>query len=187
MRKLFTLVFFSVFLSLTAQDELRINMWYGTISNQDVQEHLKNEKYFKEMWQQQKDAGMLSGWEMWELINPYNDDLETTYLYVKMYSKENRESKNSIRGIPEGMDQVAWDQIRENHLDRFTKIFSVDVAYKGGFNNSTSEAKPADIAVINYMNVNWYKAYEYENMELKTFMPINKKNGMKAWGLTKVS
>src|SRR6056300_80336 len=186
MRKLFTLVFFSVFLSLTAQDELRINMWYGTIGNQDVQEHLKNEKYFKEMWQQQKDAGMLSGWEMWELINPYNDDLETTYLYVKMYSKENRESKNSIRGIPEGMDQVAWDQIRENHLDRFTKIFSVDVAYKGGFNNSTSEAKPADIAVINYMNVNWYKAYEYENMELKTFMPINKKNGMKAWGLTKV-
>ena len=89
MKKLFTLVFFSVFLSLTAQDELRINMWYGTISNQDVQEHLKNEKYFKEMWQQQKDAGMLSGWEMWELINPYNDDLETTYLYVKMYSKEN--------------------------------------------------------------------------------------------------
>ncbi len=39
---------------------------------------------------------------------------------------------------------------------------------------------------MNYMNVDWYKNFEYENMELKTFMPINKANGMKAWALTKV-
>jgi hypothetical protein len=36
------------------------------------------------------------------------------------------------------------------------------------------------------MNVDWYRQAEYESMELKTFMPINQKNGMKAWALTKV-
>ena len=36
------------------------------------------------------------------------------------------------------------------------------------------------------MSVDWYKQADYESMELKTFMPLNKKNGMRAWGLTKV-
>ena len=36
------------------------------------------------------------------------------------------------------------------------------------------------------MSVDWYRHAEYESMELKTFMPINKRNGMNAWALTKV-
>ncbi|MDG1653311.1 MAG: hypothetical protein P8H87_07570 [Flavobacteriaceae bacterium] len=186
MKKLFTLLFLSVLFSLSAQSDMRVNLWYGTISNEDIKDHLENEKYFKEVWQQQKDAGNLTNWEMWELINPYSDALEKTYLYIKMTTKENRENNKPVRGMPDGMDEVTWKQISDKHLSRFKKVFSVDTAYKGGFNNSAAEGKPANIAVINYMNVNWYKAYEYENMELKTFMPINKSNGMKAWGLTKV-
>ena len=135
MKKLFFVFTLLISLSVLAQDgEMRINMWYGTIDNSDVEEHLASQ----------------------------------------------------ISGIPEGLDAETWNIIREKHLSHFNKIYSTDVSYKGGFNNSTEGSKPADYAVINSMSVDWYKQADYESMELKTFMPLNKKNGMRAWGLTKV-
>ena len=62
-------------------------------------------------------------------------------------------------------------------MSHFKKIYSTDVSYKVGFNNSVEGTKPADYAIINSMNVDWYRQTDYESMELKTFMPINKKNG----------
>jgi hypothetical protein len=123
---------------------------------------------------------------MWQLINPNEASTEITYLYVKLYTEENRKNTSQISGIPEGLDAETWNIIREKHLSHFNKIYSTDVSYKGGFNNSTEGSKPADYAVINSMSVDWYKQADYESMELKTFMPLNKKNGMRAWGLTKV-
>ena len=185
--KLFFVFTLLISLSVLAQDgEMRINMWYGTIDNSDVEEHLALEKHFKSIWKQQRDAGILGNWEMWQLINPNEASTEITYLYVKLYTEENRKNTSQISGIPEGLDAETWNIIREKHLSHFNKIYSTDVSYKGGFNNSTEGSKPADYAVINSMSVDWYKQADYESMELKTFMPLNKKNGMRAWGLTKV-
>ena len=81
-----TLFLFSLLigLSVSAQEgEMRINMWYGTINNSDVEEHLALEKHFKSVWKQQRDAGLLINWEMWQLINPHEASTETTYLYTK--------------------------------------------------------------------------------------------------------
>ena len=184
-----TLFLFSLLigLSVSAQEgEMRINMWYGTINNSDVEEHLALEKHFKSVWKQQRDAGLLINWEMWQLINPHEASTETTYLYTKFYTEENRKKSANISGIPEGLDAETWEVINEKQLSHFTKIYSTDVSYKGGFNNSVEGSKPADYAVINSMSVDWYRQAEYESMELKTFMPINQKNGMKAWALTKV-
>jgi len=174
---------FSVF---GQEGEMRINMWYGTIDNADLEEHLAFEKHYKSIWKQQKDAGNLSGWEMWQLINPHEASTQTTFLYVKFYTEENRKNNKPISGVPDGLDQASWDLISSKQIGHFKKIRSTDVSYKGGFNNSTAGSKPASYAVINNMNVDWYKQAEYEDMELKTFMPINKANGMMAWGLTKV-
>ena len=187
MKKLLFLISLVLVTSVSAQKgEMRINMWYGTINNSDVEEHLAFEKHFKSVWKQQKDAGLLTNWEMWQLINPHEASTETTYLYVKFYTDENRKKSVNISGIPEGLDAETWDLIREKQLSHFTKIYSTDVSYKGGFNNSVEGSRPADYAVINSMSVDWYKQADYESMELKTFMPINKNNGMKAWALTKV-
>ena len=82
---------------LAQAGEMRINMWYGTIDNSDIEEHLAFEKYFKSIWEQQKDAGILSNWEMWQLINPSEASTETTFLYVKFYTEENR--KNSASAV----------------------------------------------------------------------------------------
>ena len=181
---LFTILFS---MSINAQSgEMRINMWYGTIENSDVEEHLALEKHFKSLWKQQRDAGMLANWEMWQLMNPNEASTHTTYLYVKFYNEENRNSNNQISGIPEGLNQDTWEVVMDKQMSHFKKIYSTNVSYKGGFNNSTEGSKAAEYAVINSMNVNWYKQAEYEDMELKTFMPINKRNGMRAWGLTKV-
>ena len=172
--------------SYAQEGEMRINMWYGTIDNNDNQEHLALEKHFKSIWKQQKEAGLLTNWEMWQLINPNEASTETTYLYVKFYTEENRKSTAQVSGIPEGLDEGTWNLVLDKQMSHFKKIYSTDVSYKGGFNNSTQENKPADFAVINSMSVNWYKQADYEDLELKTFMPINKQNGMKAWALTKV-
>ena len=187
MKHFFTVLFLSLFFSLTAQEgELRINMWYGTVDNSDVAELLENEKYFKDLWRQQKEAGLLANWEMWRLVNPNHDHPQTTFVYVKFYTPDNRNTTSTTSIIPEGLDAQAWEIIQQRHLGLYKKIFSSDLSYKGGFNNSTAGSKPANFAIMNYMNVDWYKNFEYENMELKTFMPINKANGMKAWALTKV-
>ena len=96
MKKVLFLFTLLIGLSVSAQEgEMRINMWYGTINNSDVEEHLVLEKHFKSIWKQQKDAGLLTKWEMWQLINPSEATTETTYLYVKFYSEENR--KNSVQ------------------------------------------------------------------------------------------
>lgn len=187
MKKLLFLFTLLVSQSFFAQEgEMRINMWYGTINNSDVEEHLALEKHFKSVWKQQKEAGLLTNWEMWQLLNPNEASTETTYLYVKFYTEENRKKSASISGIPEGLDAETWDIITDTQMSHFKKIYSTDVSYKGGFNNSVEGTKPADYAIINSMNVDWYRQADYESMELKTFMPINKKNGMNAWALTKV-
>jgi hypothetical protein len=187
MKKLLLLFTLLVGQSFFAQEgETRINMWYGTINNSDVEEHLALEKHFKSVWKQQKEAGLLANWEMWQLLNPNEASTETTYLYVKFYTEENRKKSASISGIPEGLDAETWDIITDTQMSHFKKIYSTDVSYKGGFNNSVEGTKPADYAIINSMNVDWYRQADYESMELKTFMPINKKNGMNAWALTKV-
>ena len=187
MKKLLFLFTLLVSQSFFAQEgEMRINMWYGTINNSDVEEHLALEKHFKSVWKQQKEAGLLANWEMWQLLNPDKASTETTYLYVKFYTEENRKKSASISGIPEGLDAETWDIITDTQMSHFKKIYSTDVSYKGGFNNSVEGTKPADYAIINSMNVDWYRQADYESMELKTFMPINKKNGMNAWALTKV-
>ena len=186
MKKIFLLVTLVCFSAFGQEGEMRINMWYGTIDNSDVEEHLAFEKHFKSIWKQQKEAGNLSGWEMWQLINPHNASTQTTFLYVKFYTEENRKNNKPVSGVPEGLDQASWNLISNKQIGHFKKIFSTDVSYKGGFNNSTAGSKPASYAVINNMSVDWYKQAEYENMELKTFMPINKANGMMAWALTKV-
>ena len=187
MKKVLFLFTLLIGLSVSAQEgEMRINMWYGTINNSDVEEHLVLEKHFKSIWKQQKDAGLLTKWEMWQLINPSEATTETTYLYVKFYSEENRKNSVQLSGLPEGLDAETLEVITEKQMSHFTKIYSTDVSYKGGFNNSVEGSKPADYAVINSMSVDWYSQTNYESMELKTFMPINKKNGMRAWGLTKV-
>ena len=123
---------------------------------------------------------------MWQLINPSEATTETTYLYVKFYSEENRKNSVQLSGLPEGLDAETLEVITEKQMSHFTKIYSTDVSYKGGFNNSVEGSKPADYAVINSMSVDWYSQANYESMELQTFMPLNKKNGMRAWALTKV-
>ena len=186
MKKIFLLITLVCFSAFGQEGEMRINMWYGTIDNSDVEEHLAFEKHFKSIWKQHKEAGNLSGWEMWQLINPHNASTQTTFLYVKFYTEKNRKNNKPVSGVPEGLDQASWNLISNKQIGHFKKIFSTDVSYKGGFNNSTAGSKPASYAVINNMSVDWYKQAEYENMELKTFMPINKANGMMAWALTKV-
>ena len=186
MKKFLLLLLLNISMLSAQEGEMRINMWYGTINNSDVEEHLALEKHFKSVWKQQRDAGLLTNWEMYQLINPHVASTETTYLYVKFYTEENRKKSANISGIPEGLDAETWDVIRQKQISHFTKIYSTNVSYKGGFNNSVEGMKPADYAVINSMSVDWYRQADYESMELKTFMPINKKNGMKAWALTKV-
>lgn len=48
-------------------------------------------------------------------------------------------------------------------MSHFKKIYSADEFYKGGFNNSVEGTKPADYAIINSMNVDWYKQPDYES------------------------
>lgn len=64
MKKIFLLLSCISFSVFGQEGEMRINMWYGTVYNGDVEEHLALEKHYKSIWNQQKEAGNLTGWEM---------------------------------------------------------------------------------------------------------------------------
>ena len=71
-------------------------------------------------------------------------------------------------------------------MEHYLKNYQVLVSLKGGYGPQAT-GQPADYAVLNYMEVDGYRAAEYEAMELETFMPIHQEQGTKSgWGLHKV-
>ena len=62
---------------------------------------------------------------------------------------------------------------------------TIMTTYKGGF--APINDKPVEFVQLDFMNVDPTRQYDYEQMELKNFMPEHKKNKLvKGWALHRI-
>lgn len=188
MKKSILLLLFSLFVSafVQAQEELYVNLWYGQIKNEDVARHLElEEKFYKKYHQERIKQGQIVGWDLWQITNPDVNEMTTTFIYAHLMPKSTVGEFLSLDQLP-GVSKTAWENAQKEAMGHYIKNYQVLVSLKGGYGPQAT-GLPADYAVLNYMEVDVYRAAEYEAMELETFMPIHEKQGTKSgWGLHKV-
>tara|TARA_B100001175_G_scaffold294112_1_gene281110 strand:+ start:138 stop:869 length:732 start_codon:yes stop_codon:yes gene_type:complete len=154
-------------------------MHYVTVKNSDVNQHIEAEKnVHAKYWQEQINQGNKIGWDMWQISNNSYDEPTTTFLYVHFNNPE--ASGNNDSSLSDHELAVH----RKGYRDRVVKEGSLVVNIKASHGISPGDIPPNNM-VINYMNVDFYKGYEYEMME-KSVGPNYKDNGRAAWGFAKI-
>lgn len=171
---------------LQAQDEMYVNLWYGQVKNADVERHLElEEKYYSMFHKERIKRGEIVGWDLWQITNPDVNEMTTTFIYAHLTTKSTGGGYPSIDKLP-GVSASEWANVQKEAMGHYLKNYQVLLSLKGGYGPQAS-GQPADYAVLNYMEVDGYRAAEYEAMELETFMPIHQEQGTKSgWGLHKV-
>ena len=179
---LFTLLLISGW--ATAQ-ELYVGLHYITVKSEDAQGLIELEKnYFSKLHKAAIDRGEKIGWDMWQLTNS-TDVGHTTFVYAHLQPSldtSNLGGGNSSQEFSEKELQMA----RAQWGGKVVKARFIMTVFKGGFVPAAGE-KPASIGVLSHMEVDPTRMYEYEQTELKRFMPAFKSNPMvKGWGLHKI-
>ena len=168
----------------TAQ-EMYVGLHYITVKSEDAQGLIELEKnYFSKLHKAAIDRGEKIGWDMWQITNS-SDASHTTFVYAHLQPSldtSNMGGDNSGQDFSEKELQMA----RQQWGGKVVAAKFVMTAFKGGFVPAAGE-KPATIAVVSHMEVDPTRMYEYEQMELKNFMPAFKNNPLvKGWGLHKI-
>jgi hypothetical protein len=173
-------------LSMSAQSDFYVTLWYGQVKNSDAQSHIEIEReYYTKMWKEQINQGNIMGWDMWQIINPDVNEMTTTFIYVTLHNTPSF-SVSPVNSIP-GKSDKDWQAAQKEAMSHYVKNYSVVTSVKGGYGPQMG-GTPPEYAVINYMEVDPYRAAEYERAELEDFMPAFKENDKvrKGWGLHKV-
>ena len=174
---LFTFLLFTFV--VTAQKNMPVGMHYVTVESSDANELIELEKnYFSKLHKNAIDNGEKIGWDMWRLENSTNPN-HTTFLYVHLQpSLESNFGGDNKEMFPESelsMAKKRWGEL-------VVKSEFIMTSYKGGF--VPINEKPVKYVELNFINVNPTSHYDYEQMELKDFMPSHKSNKLlKGWAL----
>ena len=129
------------------------------------------------------DNGNKIGWDMWRLENPNYREPHTTFVYAHL---ENPDNEPNMQGGNNMFSESEINMVRKKWTDRVVKSGYVMTSYKGGFVPAANQ-DPPKYAVLDWMMVDPIDFYEYEQTELKTFLPMQKSNKIvKGWGLHKV-
>ena len=107
------------------------------------------------------------GWDLWQITNPDVNEMTTTFIYAHLMPKSTAGGVPSIDKLP-GVSKAEWENAQKEAMGHYLKNYQVLVSLKGGYGPQAT-GQPADYAVLNYMEVDGYRAAEYEAMELETF------------------
>ena len=155
-------------------------MHYVTVKNSDVNEHIEAEKrVHSRLHKEQIDKGNKTGWDMWRISSNSYGEPTTTFLYVHFNNPDaNNETPSSIFSAHE------IETHRKGYQSRVVKEGVLVLGVKASYGIKPGDMPPKNL-VINYMNVDFLKNYEYEQME-KNAGKSYKQNGRAAWGFGKI-
>tara|TARA_Y100000768_G_C23828610_1_gene610202 strand:+ start:110 stop:850 length:741 start_codon:yes stop_codon:yes gene_type:complete len=179
-----TILSFLVILFTTnafSQENPIIYFDYVTVLNTDVEKHIEAEKnVFSKMHKEQIDMGNKIGWDMWQISNNSYGEPTTTFLYVHIQPGSGFSNEPS-----KIFSEYEIQEHQKQYADRIVKTGNLTLSLKGSYGIKPGQ-KPFNYLVTNYMVVDPYKSYEYEQMELKSAGPNYAQNGRLGWGLAKV-
>ena len=156
-------------------------MHYVTVKNSDVKEHIEAEKnVHSKLHKEQIDNGNKLGWDMWMISNSTYGEPTTTFLYVHFNNPDaNYDTQNSSNFTAHEREAH-----RKAYQSRVVKEGGLTLGIKASYGIKPGDMPPKNL-VINYMNVDFLKNYEYEQME-KNAGKSYKQNGRAAWGFGKI-
>ena len=178
--KLFSyLTFFFITVAFSQQMPI-VYLDYVTVLNKDVEKHIEAEKnIFSKMHKEQIDMGNKIGWDMWQISNNGYGEPTTTFMYVHI------QPGSTISQSPSKIfTEYELDEHQAAYASRIVKTGNLMMSIKGTYGTNPGE-KPYKFVVANYMAVDIYKQYEYEQMELKAGSNYSQ-NGRAAWGYGKI-
>ena len=178
---LFTFLLFTFV--LTAQKNMPVGMHYVTVESSDANELIELEKnYFSKLHKDAIDNGKKIGWDMWRLETNTNPN-HTTFLYVHLQPSLEANFGGDNQEI---FTESELSMARKRWSELVVKSEFIMTSYKGGF--APINEKPVKYVQLSYMNVNPTSHYDYEQMELKDFMPSHKSNKLlKGWSLHRIN
>ena len=184
MKKSFLLLFFIVTsIKLNAQQEIAVGLHYVTVKNADESKIIDLEKnIFSKLHKYSIESGKKIGWDMWRLEND-SDPNHTTFVFTHLQSSLDQEdsgwdSQSLFSKSELSLAQEKWWSLV---VDQKT----IMTTFRGGF--APIDEKPVEFVQLSFMNVDPTGQYDYEQMELKDFMPSHKKNKLlKGWALHRI-
>ena len=156
-------------------------MHYVTVKNSDVKEHIEAEKnVHSKLHKEEIDKGNKLAWDMWMISNSTYGEPTTTFLYVHFNNPDaNYDTQNSSNFTAHEREAH-----RKAYQSRVVKEGGLTLGIKASYGIKPGDMPPKNL-VINYMNVDFLKNYEYEQME-KNAGKSYKQNGRAAWGFGKI-
>ena len=193
MKKLLFITLLTLFsFSAKAQEKTYVELFYGTVKNENVENHIKNEKAtFAKMHADRIKRGEIVGWDMWKMVSPGDTQGTTTFLYATIYTdmdKANLWGTNTAEYIKRaaGKNLAGFNAKLKAVLADYTTENEVITSVKG-FENFNGNNPMSSYLVLNSMVVDAYHEAEYEKMELETFKAFRKGNDkLKGWNLQKI-
>ena len=184
MKKSFLLLFFIVTsITLCAQQEIAVGLHYVTVKNGDESKIINLEKnIFSKLHKYSIDSGKKIGWDMWRLEND-SDPNHTTFVFTHLQSSLDQE--DSGWGNQTLFSKSELSLAQEKWWSLVVDQKTIMTTFKGGF--APIDEKPVEFVQLSFMNVDPTGQYDYEQMELKDFMPSHNKNKLlKGWALHRI-
>lgn len=184
MKKLFLLLFLiATSITLHAQKEIAVGLHYVTVKNADESKIIDLEKnIFSKLHKYSIDSGKKIGWDMWRLEND-SDPNHTTFVFTHLQPSLDQVDSGwgSQTLFSKSELSLAQEKMRSMVVDQKT----IMTTFKGGY--APIDDKPVEFVQLSFMNVDPTGQYDYEQMELKNFMPAHKKNKLlKGWALHRI-
>ena len=178
--RILSILSFLLLTNVFSQQTPIVYLDYVTVLNTDVQKHIEAERnIFSKMHKEQIDMGNKIGWDMWQISNNSYGEPTTTFMYVHIQPDSNiSQSPSKI------FTEYELSGHQQQYTSRIVKTGNLTMSIKGTYGTNPSD-KPFNYMVANYMAVDLYKQYEYEQMELKSGSNYAQ-NGRAAWGFGKI-
>jgi hypothetical protein len=183
MKKLFTFLLFTLSINLVAQEEIAVGLHYVTVNTDDEAKLIDLEKeIFSKLHKYSIDAGKKIAWDIWRLEND-TDPMHTTFVYAHLQPSLDQQDWGWDNQTIFSKSELALAQ--EKWWSLVVSQKTIMTTYKGGF--APINEKPVEFSQLSFMNVDPTSHYDYEQMELKNFMPAHKANKLvKGWALHRI-
>lgn len=175
---LFTLISTSIF----AQEEFYVGLHYFTIKKEFTEEFIAQEKkYFSKQHKASIDAGKKIGWDMWRVVEPSMDNNYVTFCFAHLQPIDGPVATMGPNNYSKAEMQKVWSQ----RSKMVVKTKWIQTVFKGGFIPADG-TKPPQFLLLNFIEVNPLKNYDFEKIALNNLEERKKSNYLKSWGLHKI-
>ncbi|WP_370479899.1 hypothetical protein [Tamlana flava] len=159
---------------VVAQEKLFLVFELMQVDNEQENDYMETEQFWKKIHQKRSDAGDIVGWDLWALL-PGGEHQGYQYATVTLFDSAEKmfENPNLWKRVKEAYPDMSDDDLDKKMMsaaksrDLAVRIFMQEIANtKGDF-----EMKVGTVANMDFMKVDMNGYDAYEKAEMEVFQP----------------